>query len=177
MISDYSMHAAQGRPIMIALLIVTLIASSTSVNNPYGRFGSKFSSTSANNPYAVDTPQLVEKKGDVCPVSRKCPSNSSICKSRRQSANKFDPDSINNRYDFQYGPILRDLIEAGHVQNARQRGQETLDGCEARDIINDGKNRGKLSANKFDPNSIENPYSVKYDKPLVTSRQILRQEK
>lgn len=121
---------------MIALLIVTLIASSTSVNNP------------------VDTPQLVEKKGDVCPVSRKCPSNSSICKSRRQSANKFDPDSINNRYDFQYGPILRDLIEAGHVQNARQRGQETLDGCEARDIINDGKNRGKLSANKFDPNSI-----------------------
>ena len=114
---------------MIALLIVTLIASSTSVNNPYDRFGSKFSSTSANNPYAVDTPQLVEKKGDVCPVSRKCPSNSSICKSRRQSANKFDPDSINNRYDFQYGPILRDLIEAGHVQNARQRGQETLDGC------------------------------------------------
>lgn len=154
---------------MIALLIVTLIASSTSVNNPYDRFGSKFSSTSANNPYAVDTPQLVEKKGDVCPVSRKCPSNSSICKSRRQSANKFDPDSINNRYDFQ--------IETGHVQNARQRGQETLDGCEARDIINDGKNRGKLSANKLDPNSIENPYSFKYDKPLATSRQILRQEK
>ena len=85
-----------------------------SVNNPYGRFGSKYSPTSANNPYAMDTPQLVEKKGD------------------------------------------QELYE------------------ELLNIINDGKNRGKLSANKYDPNSIENPYSDKYDKPLATSRQILR---
>lgn len=36
--------------------------------------------------------------------------------------------------------------------------------------------RGKLSANKYDPSSVENPYSVTYDKPLATNRQQLRQK-
>ena len=41
---------------------------------------------------------------------------------------------------------------------------------------NEEENRGKLSANKFDSQSVENQFSPQFDKPLATQRQILRSQ-
>ena len=74
--------------------------SADSVNNPFGRFGSEYSSESANNPYATNAPQLVGQRA--------------------------------------------------------------------------GEYRGKLSANKYDSESIENRFSPKHDEPLAKQRELTR---
>jgi hypothetical protein len=87
-----------------------------SINNPYGRYGSRFSSESVNNPYG-------------------------------QYGSRFSSESANNPY----------ATDAPHLYGSNGR-----------------EDRGHLSANQYDPDSVENRYSPKYDQPLATQRQLLR---
>ena len=63
-----------------------------SINNPYGKYGSRFSPNSANNPYAINTPKLYNSQGQY---------------RGKLSSNRYDPDSISNpygRYGNKYSP-------------------------------------------------------------------------
>jgi len=63
-----------------------------SINNNFGRYGSRFSNQSANNPYATDAPKLYDQNGKY---------------HGKLSLNQFDPDSASNpygRYGSEFSP-------------------------------------------------------------------------
>jgi hypothetical protein len=63
-----------------------------SINNQYGRYGSKYSNESVNNPYATQAPKLYDSQGNY---------------HGRLSSNPYDPDSTSNpygRYGSKYSP-------------------------------------------------------------------------
>jgi len=63
-----------------------------SINNPYGRYGSRYSNQSATNPHATQAPKLYDSQGNY---------------RGRLSSNPYDPESVSNpygRYGSQYSP-------------------------------------------------------------------------
>ena len=62
-----------------------------SINNPYGKFGSKYSNESSNNPYATNAPQLYGQDGSD---------------RGNLSANRYDTDSIENPYSLKHDKPL-----------------------------------------------------------------------
>ena len=94
------------------------------------------------------------------------------------SANKFDPDSINNPYGTYGSKYSPDSVNNPYGRFGSKYSVESANNPYAHDTPQlygaNGTNRGKLSANTYDAESIENPYSLNYDKPLATNRQIMR---
>jgi hypothetical protein len=95
------------------------------------------------------------------------------------SANKYDPDSINNPYG-QYGSKYSTTsVNNPYGQYGSKYSTTSSNNpyaIETPKLYGEGGSdyRGKLSANQYDAESVENKYSPNYDAPLAKSRQQLR---
>ncbi|MCC2643539.1 MAG: uncharacterized protein K0S45_3952 [Nitrospira sp.] len=65
------------------------------VNNPFSRYGSRFSNQSATNPFATDAPRLYDQQGNY---------------RGKLSANPFDPDSTSNQFGRYGSPFSPDSL-------------------------------------------------------------------
>jgi len=66
-----------------------------SINNKFGKYGSKFSPYSAKNPYATSPPKLYDNQGNY---------------RGKLSTNRYDPDSVSNPYGRYGNPYSSDSI-------------------------------------------------------------------
>ncbi len=91
-----------------------------SVNNPYGKYVSKYSTMSARNPYATTAPKLYDQDGNY---------------RGKLSSNPYDPDSISNpygRYGSKYSPdSINNPYGAGNPYAPRRLTHFMLSGVEA----------------------------------------------
>ena len=77
---------------------------SDSINNPYDRYGSKFSPDSATNPFANNAPKLYDSQGNY---------------RGKLSANTFDSDSVSNPYGRYGSPYSSDSINNPYGAGSR----------------------------------------------------------
>jgi hypothetical protein len=134
----------------------------TSTVEPYvSPYSNAISSYSLTNPATVISPS-----GDYLGnTSSNTYDANSINNPYGVYGSKYSPDSVNNPYGkfgSKYSPTSANNEYA--VDTPQLYGESA------------GEYRGKLSANKYDASSVENPYSAKYDEPLAMSRQQLRQQ-
>jgi hypothetical protein len=126
--------------------------------NPYS---SAISSHSFTNPAAVVSPDG-EYLGST--TANKYDPNS-INNPYGQHGSRYAPNSVNNpygRYGSRYSP---ESANNPYTTTSPELFGETADDY-----------RGRLSANKYDAQSVENRFSPRYDKPLATQRQLLRRQ-
>ena len=95
------------------------------------------------------------------------------------SSNKYDSESINNPYGRYGSKYSSESVNNPYGKYGSRYSPESANNPYATNTPKlygetTGDERGRLSANQYDPESIENRYSPRHDAPLANQRQLMR---